>query len=646
MQFHEEGFVVGDPLVLPADPRVANRSPGLPAKVDVLIAGTGPAGLLLAASLSAYPHITTRIVEKREGPLQVGQADGLSCRSVETFNTFDFAERIMKEAYWVNETVFWRPDPSSRASITRTGRIQDVEDGLSEFPHIIVNQARVHDFFLDYMQKSPSRLEPDYGYEIVRVDVDSSGTHPVRATLRRADGSETVIRAKYVVGTDGARSVVRESIGRELVGSFQNHRWGVIDVLANTNFPDIRLKAAIQSENGSNILLIPREGGYLFRLYVDLGDVNPENREAGRDITAEGVIEIAQHVLLPYTLDVKDVAWFSVYEVGHRVTDGFDDVPDGERANRTPRVFIAGDACHTHSAKAGQGMNVSMQDTFNLGWKLAAVLEGRSGEELLHTYHGERHQIAHDLINFDSEWSKIMATPPKDPAKPEQPGIDPEVLQEYFIKGGRFTAGMSTHYPPSVLIGHDDHQSLATGFPIGMRFHSAPVIRLADAKPMHLGHVAKADGRWRLYAFADAAEVASHHSEPSASGAAPRLRALMHYLAHDPTSPVVRFTPQNRDINGVFDIRAIFPDHHRDLTIEQMPALLRPVVGRFGLRDYECVFTTDHVNGPDIFDERGIDRELGALVIVRPDQYVAHVLPLDAREELGAFFEQFMRDQA
>lgn len=649
MQFHENGFVVGDPLVRPIAATATTRDSDLPAEVDVLIAGTGPAGLLLAAQLSAFPHITTRIVEKRGGPLQVGQADGLSCRSVETFNTFDFAERIMKEAYWVNETVFWRPDPNNRASIVRTGRVQDVEDGLSEFPHIIVNQARVHDFFLNFMQKSPSRLEPDYGYEIVDVNVEPEGSHPVVATLRHLDGTERIVRAKYAVGTDGARSTVRESIGRELIGSFQNHRWGVIDVLANTNFPDIRLKAAIQSENGSNILLIPREGGYLFRFYVDLGNVDPQNREAGRDITAEGVIEIAQHVLQPYTLDVKDVAWFSVYEVGHRVTDGFDDVPDGDRATRMPHVFIAGDACHTHSAKAGQGMNVSMQDTFNLGWKLAAVLEGRSSEELLHTYHGERHQIAHDLINFDSEWSKIMGTPPKDPEKPDQPGIDPAVLQEYFIKGGRFTAGMSTHYPPSVLIGRNDHQSLASGFTIGMRFHSAPVVRLADAKPMHLGHVAKADGRWRLYAFADRVGGGEDSSKPrdvaSLASASPRLHALMTYLANDPTSPITRFTPKDRDINGVFDVRAIFPDDHRELTIEQMPDLLRPAVGRFGLRDYECAFTPDHKNGPDIFDERGINRALGALVIVRPDQYVAHVLPLDAHAELSAFFEAFMLEQ-
>ena len=95
------------------------------------------------------------------------------------------------------------------------------------------------------------------------------------------------------------------------------------------------------------------------------------------------MIATAQRVLRPYTLDVRDVAWFAVYQVGQRVTDRFDDVPANEARSRLPRVFIAGDACHTHSAKAGQGMNVSMQDAFNLGWKIAAVLEGRAKPDLL-----------------------------------------------------------------------------------------------------------------------------------------------------------------------------------------------------------------------------------------------------------------------
>ena len=624
MQFYLDGYKPGDPDILTAE---------LPDAVDVLIVGSGPAGALLAAQLSTFPGISTRLVERLDGPLRVGQADGVACRTVEMFDAFGLSGKLLREAYWVNETVFWRPSKADRSRIERTGRVQDTEDGLSEFPHLIVNQARMQKYLLDYMRNSPTRLEANYGLEFLDLNVETEGEHPVVVTLRKvANGAESTVRAKYVVGCDGARSRVRDSIGAVPRGDFANHAWGVVDMLAVTDFPDIRLKAAIQSADEGNILLIPREGGYMVRLYVDLGEIDPNKREAFRENTQEMVIGTAQRVLRPYTLDVKSVAWFAVYQVGQRVTDRFDDVPADQADSRLPRVFIAGDACHTHSAKAGQGMNVSMQDTFNLGWKLISVLEGRAKPELLRTYTVERHAIAQGLIDFDKEWSKIMASPPKDPNRPELGGLDPAELQAYFVKSGRYTAGVATHYPPAtVLTAEATHQNLAKGFTIGMRFHSAPVVRLADAKPVHLGHAARADGAWRIYAFADA------------SGQ--RLRKLADFLAESPNSPIRRFTPAEANIDSVIDVRAVFQQGHRDLKVEELPSILLPRKGRFGLIDYEKAYCPDLKNGPDIFELRGIDREKGAIVVVRPDQYVSNVLPLDAHDELTAYIGRFLLDR-
>jgi phenol 2-monooxygenase len=624
VQFYLNGYKPGDPDILTED---------LPDAVDVLIVGSGPAGALLAAQLSTFPGISTRLVERRDGPLQAGQADGVACRTVEMFDAFGLSGKLLREAYWVNETVFWRPSKADRSRIERTGRVQDTEDGLSEFPHLIVNQARMQQYLLDYMRNSPTRFEPSYGVEFVDLEDEPEGEHPVVVTLRKvANGAESTVRAKYVVGCDGAHSRVRDSIGAVPSGDFANHAWGVVDMLAVTDFPDIRLKAAIQSADEGNILLIPREGGYMVRLYVDLGDIDPNNREAFRENTQEKVIGIAQRVLHPYTLDVKSVAWFAAYQVGQRVTDRFDDVPADQADSRLPRVFIAGDACHTHSAKAGQGMNVSMQDAFNLGWKLVSVLEGRARPELLRTYNIERHAIAQGLIDFDKEWSKIMASPPKDPNHPELGGVDPAELQAYFVRSGRYTAGVATHYPPAtVLTAEAPQQNLARGFTVGMRFHSAPVVRVADAKPEHLGHAARADGAWRIYAFADA------------SGR--RLRELAAFLAESPNSPIRRFTAAGADIDSVIDVRAVFQQGPRNLKVEELPSILLPRKGRFGLVDYEKAYSPDLKNGPDIFDLRGIDRERGAIVVVRPDQYVSTVLGLDAHDELTTFFERFLLDR-
>ena len=141
---------------------------------------------------------------------------------------------------------------------------------------------------------------------------------------------------------------------------------------------------------------------------------------------------------------MKEVAWWSVYEIGQRLCDKFDDVPDAEVASRLPHVFIAGDACHTHSPKAGQGMNVSMQDTFNLGWKLASVLQGRCAPKILHTYSAERQAIAKELIDFDREWAQMLSAPLKSPTSAD--GVEPAEVQRYFVKHGRYTAGTATHY--------------------------------------------------------------------------------------------------------------------------------------------------------------------------------------------------------
>jgi phenol 2-monooxygenase len=328
------------------------------------------------------------------------------------------------------------------------------------------------------------------------------------------------------------------------------------------------------------MLIIPREGGYLVRFYIELDD---------RDATLEQLVERANRILHPYTLAVRDVGWWSVYEIGQRLCERFDDADE----TRLPRVFIAGDACHTHSAKAGQGMNVSMADGWNLGWKLAAVLNGRARPELLHTYSAERQAVARELIEFDREFSRIFSR------REERP----DEFQRYFVAQGRFTAGVATRYAPSMITA--EPSGLAEGFPVGMRFHSAPVVRLADAKPVELGHAARADGAWRIYVFAD------------------RAGRLCESLA----ALVARYPGAEPD--SVIDVRAVFQER---VAVEDLPPVLLPRKGRFGLIDYEKAFWSE-----EIFALRGIDRDAGCMVVVRPDQYVSAVLPLDGDDALAGF---------
>ena len=639
MQYHRDGFHPGDPDVLPAAP--GHRQPGdpLPTEVDVLIAGSGPAGLCLAAQLARFPQIRTMLVEPKLAPMEKGQADGISVRSMEMFQAFGFAEQVMREAVWINETTFWAPGTAATgsggaAALTRVARVQDVPDGISEMPHVLINQARVHDMFLDRMRNAPTRLVPDLGLKVAGLTVDpATDDHPVTVTLAHTapdrEGQTHTERANYVIGCDGARSAVRTAIGGALHGDAAHQAWGVIDLLAVTDFPDWRMKCFVRSQDQGTLMVLPREGGHLVRLYVEMDQLADHERVADRRLAAADIIAKAQRILAPFQLDVKEVVWWSIYEIGHRLTDTFDDVPAGQSARRTPRVMLAGDACHTHSPKAGQGMNVSMGDTFNLGWKLIAVLTGRADARLLHTYTGERRAAAKGLVDFDHTWSRVVGA-----RTTEAPtdGLPP--VARAFVDNLPFTCGLTIRYEPGVLTGADTHQALASGLPIGMRLHSAPVVRLADARPMHLGHCIEADGRFRLFLFAPAGD----DGRPGST-----LAGLCDWLAGNAASPLRRHTAPGEDIDAVIDTRAVFQQGFRALDFAAMPALLRPPVGAHGLCDYEKVFCADQRPEADIFALRGIDRAAGCMVVVRPDQHVAMVLPLADRQALADYFAGVLR---
>ncbi|MBX3099520.1 MAG: FAD-dependent monooxygenase [Salinibacterium sp.] len=627
MEIHLRGYEANDPRIKPAAGFGVDRSTDLPDEMDVLVVGTGPAAVVVAAQLSRFPSINARVIEQRTGRLEVGQADGIQARSVETFQAFGFATEVVDEAYRNVEMCFWKPDPADPSRIVRASRAPDDATGMSEFPHIYVNQSRILDYFLRDAARAPGRIVPDYGIEFLDCTIDPDAEYPVSAQVRyvagEREGETRTIRAKYLVGGDGARSRVRTALGHRLHGEASMHAWGVMDILNNTDFPDIQVKCSIQSHDAGNILTIPREGGYLVRVYVDLGEVGESDGGAVKATPIGAIIAKANRIIHPYSLDVRAVTWWSVYEVAHRITDGFDDVPAEFAGIRTPHAFIMGDACHTHSAKAGQGMNVSIQDGFNLAWKLASVLERRAPESLLSTYASERKVVAQNLIDFDKEWSGLLA-------RPVDSWDDPAGLERWYTSTLEFPAGFMTQYEPSLITLGIEHQDLAPGFPVGKRFKSTEVIRRADNRWHHLGHLHEADGRWRVYVFADA-------SAPALSGTPTAEFAV--WWANDPASPRVRFTPAGGDEDAILDTKVIYQQDYTQVEPGDVPDAFKPAKGPYGLIDINRIFAAGH--GYDIFRDREISHD-GAIVVVRPDQYVAAVLPLDARVTLTAFFEGHM----
>ncbi|KAH6653280.1 FAD binding domain-containing protein [Truncatella angustata] len=570
-------------------------------QVDVLICGGGSAGLCAAVWL-ARCGISYKILERRDGPLKMGQADGVQTRTVEVFESFGLAEDLLKEAYHVLELAFWAP--SEKGGIARTHYAADVEPGISHQPHVILNQARMNALLAEEMERASGSSDIAYGYEVRSVDVDSNSASNAESycctVVAEKDGVDQTFRAKYVLGCDGAHSIVRKSLGFKMIGDSTNAVWGVMDVYPRTNFPDIRKKAAISSDAG-NLMIIPREGDSLVRFYIEI-----ENATEAKSLTVEDLHESARHIFSPYTMEIADTAWWSVYSIGQRRADYF---------TKDHRVFLTGDACHTHSPKAGQGMNVSLQDGYNIGWKLAAVLRSQADPRLLETYVSEREKTATELIEFDRNWTKLFSS-----AYRREHGITPEQFQQQFVEAGRYTAGQATHYNDSMIVSSaSSDQPLAKNLPVGERFPSAQVVRFCDARAMQFIRALPADSRWHIIVFA------GDMSNKSASEGLKKVASDLEHL-------VRRFTPPGADDDSVFNIILVLSGKRTDVEQEQIPRVFTPISGKWKMKNLFSTFVDDESYNSGhghAYSAYGVDPDRGALVVVRPDQ--CKKLPLQIR---------------
>ncbi|KAF7542455.1 hypothetical protein G7Z17_g11557 [Cylindrodendrum hubeiense] len=573
-------------------------------KFDVLICGSGSAGLCAAVWL-ARCGIDYRILERRPGPLENGQADGVQCRTVEVFESFGLSEDLLKEAYHVLEIAFWASDGSG--GVRRTHYAPDLEPGLSHQPHVILNQARINGLMIEDIENSSGSAAISYGVEVKSVEVDSASSGEPDAysvtTTAISNGTEQAC--------DGAHSAVRKSLGFKMVGDSSDAVWGVMDVHVRTNFPDIRKKAVLHSDAG-NLMIIPREGDSMVRFYIELIDV------VVKDVSLSQLQEQARLIFSPYSMEIAETVWWSAYAIGQRLADSF---------TKDHRVFLTGDACHTHSPKAGQGMNVSLQDGYNIGWKLAAVLKKQALPEILQTYVSERQKTATELVEFDRSWTKLFSS-----AYRQQHGITPEHFKDQFVKAGRYTAGQGIQYNESLLMSSNDEQSVATGLVVGMRFPSAQVVRFCDARAIQLVRALPADSKWHIVVFAG--DILDRE-----------VAARLDKLSTEIASLVQKFTPIGQDADAIIQSLLVLASKRTEVEQEQIPEVFTPIAGKWRSRCLQKVFVDDESYNSGhghAYKAYGIDAKQGCLAIVRPDQYVAMVASLGDFDRVSEFFNRFL----
>ena len=280
-----------------------------------------------------------------------------------------------------------------------------------------------------------------------------------------------------IVG-DGAHSKVRKSIPEaKPVGMSQPAVWGVLDGELETDFPDIWSKTLVYSQEHGSILIIPRERN-MTRFYIELKS-GPKSADRSKELGQEFVMQRAKEIMAPFDVNWKYIEWFGRYQIGQRVASRF---CDGHH-----RAFLAGDASHTHSPKAAQGMNTSMHDSWNLAWKLNYAVRGMAKPALLESYEEERRKIALDLVNFDYEHANQIA------------GGDAVALAENFKTNVRFISGIGAEYSENAINMQESQTWVMGEAKPGCLLPPAKVTRYIDSNPVDVQLDIPMLGQFRIY---------------------------------------------------------------------------------------------------------------------------------------------------
>lgn len=339
-------------------------------RYDVLIAGAGPTGMVLALAL-AKQGTRVCIVDKADGPGTTSRAMAVQARTLELYRPLGLADEVARAG---------RPNPCINLWVRGKRRAQlslrDAGSRTTPYPYVLIYPQDAHEQLL-------VRHIEAAGVQVWRrtelVDFEEKDDH-VLARLRRASGEDLQVEARYLAGCDGARSTVRRQLGTGFAGGTYDHLFYVADVQSRG-----------QAANGEIHLSLETSDFVIFLGYDDagrgrlVGTIRDERGEAG----ALTFNDVSHRAMASLGLEVEQVHWFSTYRVHHRVTDHY----------RLGRAFLLGDAAHVHSPAGGQGMNTGIGDAINLAWKLAAVVLGEAPDSLLDTYERERIAFARKLVD-------------------------------------------------------------------------------------------------------------------------------------------------------------------------------------------------------------------------------------------------------
>ncbi|KAI9477701.1 FAD binding domain-containing protein [Zychaea mexicana] len=363
-----------------------------PSQVDVLVVGGGPVGLF-AANMAVRSGLTMRIVDIESEPQHWGRGDWLHGRTLEILDYTGLNTDLLGTGSKVETLAVHHqlPPRNHTATAGRTSMDFVPESIVTKYKHLLcVGQHITESNFQHTLSENGIQVERPV--TVTQFTQKEGEEYPILATLENKKNHATeVIRAKYLLGCDGAHSSIRQQLGIGYEGNGSKRNCGVLDALVQTNFPDRKSISFVRGPFGSHACLFPRENN-LTRVMVEL----PSDDRDRNQIPLETVQSEARRALLPHRVEFLAVMWWTVYSVGQHVAARYTD-----NAGDTPRVFLCGDACHSQSPTLGQGLNTGIGDVFNLVWKIAMVNAGLAKPVLLSTYEPERRPIAQKVIAID-----------------------------------------------------------------------------------------------------------------------------------------------------------------------------------------------------------------------------------------------------
>ena len=354
-------------------------------ETDVLIVGAGPTGLALACQLIRF-GVNFLIIDAKEGTTPFSKAIGVQARTLEIYEQIDLAQKLVDAGHKaLKARMFEGGEPKAVVELAKLG------EGRSPYPYLLIVEQGIHEAILYEFIKEH---DTDVVWQ-TSLDSFSQDEAGVTATVVNATREQKTLRARYLVGCDGAKSRVRHALGMTFEGSTLERMFYVADVEINWEFTHDMLTVCLGRDRTT--AFFPMPGSHRYRIV----GVFPENHEKdeGEILYDEIEAQILEDTQLE--LDIFNVNWFSTYKVHSRRVNEFSN----------GRCFLAGDSAHIHSPAGAQGMNTGIQDGYNLAWKLALVLRGDANAKILNTYNEERVEVAERLLETTDRMFDLLMNP-------------------------------------------------------------------------------------------------------------------------------------------------------------------------------------------------------------------------------------------